>query len=107
MYKIKLKSFFDVFYTHFIFFLNTEPWKILEVATGEEDMAFMLSPTQLYKLLNKVNTLKAVGLDNIPGHVLRLCASELMNITMNIFNISLTTVPQSHPASKPPQSSLP
>lgn len=41
-------------------------------------------------LFSKVNARKAAGPDNIPRCVIRLCASELTNVTSDIFNLSLT-----------------
>ncbi|KAL0199362.1 hypothetical protein M9458_007902, partial [Cirrhinus mrigala] len=47
------------------------------------------------KTLSRVNPRKAVGPDNIPGHVLRDCAAQLMDVLTDIFNTSLsqTVVP--------------
>jgi hypothetical protein len=42
------------------------------------------------KVFNQVNTRKATGLDDFPGHILSACAEELATIFLVIFNLSLS-----------------
>ncbi len=49
-----------------------------------------LSPDSVRRSLSRINARKALGPDNIPGHVLRDCAVELTDVFTDIFNISLS-----------------
>ncbi len=49
-----------------------------------------LSPDSMRRSLSRINARKALGPDNIPGHVLRDCAVELIDVFTDIFNISVS-----------------
>lgn len=53
----------------------------------------VLTMSDLRKTLHKGSLTKAVGPDNISGHVLRECADQMtdLNVLNDIFNISLST----------------
>ncbi len=44
-----------------------------------------LSPDSMRRSLSRINARKALGPDNIPGHVLRDCAVELIDVFTDIF----------------------
>ncbi len=54
------------------------------------DQVMTLSPDSVRRSLSRINARKALGPDNIPGHVLRDCAVELTDVFTDIFNISLS-----------------
>ncbi len=54
------------------------------------DQVMTLSPDSMRRSLSRINARKALGPDNIPGHVLRDCAVELTDVFTDIFNISLS-----------------
>ncbi|KAM9313509.1 uncharacterized protein KZ484_025085 [Pholidichthys leucotaenia] len=51
---------------------------------------FTINTADTQRTLTRVNPRKAAGPDNIPGHVLRDCASELVDVLTDIYNISLS-----------------
>ncbi|KAL0157258.1 hypothetical protein M9458_048504, partial [Cirrhinus mrigala] len=60
-----------------------------KLPTPPNDQVLCLSPGDIRKTLSRINPRKAAGPDNIPGHVLRDCAAQLMDVLRDIFNTSL------------------
>ncbi|KAL0197619.1 hypothetical protein M9458_006159, partial [Cirrhinus mrigala] len=56
-----------------------------KLPTPPNDQVFCLSPADVRKTLSGINPRKAAGPDNIPGHVLRDCAAQLMDVLTDIF----------------------
>ncbi len=59
-------------------------------AAAKEVSPLSLSVADVTRSLKRVNIRKAVGLDGIPGRVLRACAFQLAGIFTDIFNMSLS-----------------
>ncbi len=55
-----------------------------------EDRPLSVSTADVRRTLMRVNISKAPGPDSIPGHVLRTCANQLVDVITDIFNISLS-----------------
>uniref|UniRef100_A0A3B4TE14 Reverse transcriptase domain-containing protein n=1 Tax=Seriola dumerili TaxID=41447 RepID=A0A3B4TE14_SERDU len=66
---------------------NQEP--AIKAVLTTEHHPLILSPTDVYAALSKVNARKAAGPDGIPGRVLRACAGQLAEVLTDIFNLSL------------------
>jgi hypothetical protein len=67
---------------------NIEPR--VRAVTDPEDWVILLSKADVKKVFNQVNTLKAVGPDGIPGHILRVCAEQLAGMFTVIVNLSMS-----------------
>ncbi len=59
-------------------------------AAAEEVSPLSLSVADVTRSFKWVNIRKAVGLDGIPGCVLRACAFQLAGVFTDIFNLSLS-----------------
>ncbi len=75
------------FYSRFEMQNDTPAQKL---PTPPNDQALCLSPADVRKTLSRINPRKAVGPDNIPGHVLKDCAAQLTDVLTDIFNTSLS-----------------
>ncbi|KAK1805357.1 hypothetical protein P4O66_019188 [Electrophorus voltai] len=56
----------------------------------QNDQVLCLTAADLRRTLRGVNSRKAAGPDNIPGHVLRECADQFADVLTDIFNIFLS-----------------
>ncbi len=66
---------------------NTES---THTAAAEEVSPLSLSVADVTRSFKRVNIRKAVGLDGIPGRVLKACAFQLAGVLTDIFNLSLS-----------------
>lgn len=72
-----------------IFYARFESNIRSEVLLQGESCPIQLSVSDVYKSFKRVNAHKAPGPDNIPGRMLKACASELAVVFADIFNLSL------------------
>ncbi len=61
-----------------------------KLPTPPNDQALCLSAADVRKTLSRINPRKAAGPDNIPGRVLKDCATQLTDVLTDIFNTSLS-----------------
>ncbi len=61
-----------------------------KLPTPPNDQVLCLSPADVRKTLSRINPRKAVGPDNIPGRVLKDCATQLTDVLTDIFNTLLS-----------------
>ena len=66
---------------------NTEA--CMRASAVPDNCVIMPSIANVSKTFKKVNIHKAVGLDGLPGRVLRACADQLAGVFTDIFNMSL------------------
>lgn len=52
-------------------------------------MPLTVSSAEVRMALKRTNPRRAAGPDNIPGRALRVCSSELADVFMDIYNLSL------------------
>ncbi len=69
---------------------NTAYTESAPAAAAEEVSALSLSVADVSRSFKRVNIRKAVGPDDIPGRVLRVCTFQLARIFTDIFNLSLS-----------------
>ncbi|KAI3356730.1 hypothetical protein L3Q82_003409 [Scortum barcoo] len=93
----ELNQFYCHFETH-----NRETERTHAHTWDRHDPPPSVSSADVHRALRRVNPRKAAGPDNIPGRVLRVCASELADVFTSIFHLC---GPQSQPALNPPPSS--
>ncbi len=81
----KLYNFYARFSAH-----NTADTESAPAAAAEEVSPLSISVADVTWSFKRVNSRKAVGLDGIPGHVLRACAFQLGGFFTDIFKFSLS-----------------
>ncbi len=81
----KLKEFYACFEAH-----NTVDTARALMANTEVVSTFSVSVVDVTRSFRRVNIQKAVGLDCIPGRVLKACAHQLAGVFTDIFNLSLS-----------------
>ncbi len=69
---------------------NTAHTESAAAAAAEEVSPLTLSVADVTRSFKRVNIRKAVGLDGIPGRVLKACAFQLAGVFTDIFNLSLS-----------------
>ncbi len=79
----------NTFYAHFEAH-NTAHTECAPTAAAEEVSPLSLSVADVTRSFKGVNIRKAVGLDGIPGRVLKACAYQLAGVFTDIFNLSLS-----------------
>ncbi len=79
----------NTFYAHFEAD-NTTHTESAPVAAEEEVSPLSLSVVDVTRSFKRVNIRKAVGLDVIPGRVLKACAFQLAGVFTDIFYLSLS-----------------
>ena len=55
-----------------------------------QNTSLAVSSADVRKALRGINPQQAAGSDNIPGHAIRVCSSELTDVLADIYNVSLT-----------------
>ncbi|KAK7888821.1 hypothetical protein WMY93_024381 [Mugilogobius chulae] len=68
--------------------LNSIQQKVTVPTEGGGQQLFVTA-AEVRQVLRRINSGKAAGPDNIPGRVLKACSSELADVFMDIFNLSL------------------
>ncbi len=81
----ELNHFYARFKAHNI--ANTES---APAAAAEDVSPLYISVADVSRSFKRVNIRKAVGLDSIPGRLLRACALQLAGVLTDIFNLSLS-----------------
>ncbi len=81
----ELNHFYACFEAH-----NTAHTESAPADAAEEVSPLSISVTDLTPSFKRVNIHKAMGIDGIPGRVLRPCAFQLARVFTDIFNLSLS-----------------
>ncbi|KAL1270865.1 hypothetical protein QQF64_029881 [Cirrhinus molitorella] len=81
----KLNEFYVRFDT-----LNTNQRSVILPAEEAQSSSLIVTLTEVLRVLSRTNPRKTAGPDNIPGHALRVCSSELAEVFTDIFNLSLS-----------------